>query len=56
MAERLGSGSGKAMDPPAVDAALLLYYEMRGWDPATGVPRTAKFYELDIGWVAELLG
>jgi aldehyde:ferredoxin oxidoreductase len=56
IADRLGSGSGEPVDPAAVEAALPLYYEMMGWDPATGVPRTAKLVELDIGWVAELLG
>ena len=56
MAELLSSGSGEPIDPAAVEAALPLYYEMMGWDPATGVPHTAKLYELDIGWVAELLG
>ncbi len=48
-------GPGEAIDPTAVEAALPLYYEMMGWDPATGVPRPAKLYELDIGWVAEML-
>ncbi|MFB0537973.1 MAG: aldehyde ferredoxin oxidoreductase family protein, partial [Anaerolineae bacterium] len=56
MAQRLGSGSGEPIDPVAMEAALPLYYEMMGWDPATGVPHTAKLYELDIGWVAESLG
>jgi aldehyde:ferredoxin oxidoreductase len=56
MAERLGSGSGEPVDPAAVEAALSLYYEMMGWNPATGVPHRAKLVELDIGWVAELLG
>jgi aldehyde:ferredoxin oxidoreductase len=55
IAEPIASGSGKPIDPADVDAALPLYYEMMGWDPATGVPRKAKLYELDIGWVAELL-
>jgi len=56
MAEGLGSGSGQPIDPVAMEAALPLYYEMMGWDPITGVPRRAKFHELDIGWVADLLG
>jgi aldehyde:ferredoxin oxidoreductase len=53
MAEPLGPGA--PIDPAAVEAALPLYYEMMGWDPATGVPRAAKLHELDIGWVASLL-
>jgi aldehyde:ferredoxin oxidoreductase len=57
MAEALGpDGPGEPIDPGAVKAALPLYYEMMGWDPATGVPRPAKLHELDIGWVAEILG
>jgi aldehyde:ferredoxin oxidoreductase len=54
MAETLGTG--EPIDPATVEAALQLYYEMMGWDPATGVPRPAKLYELDIGWVTETLG
>jgi len=53
MAEPLGPGA--PIDPAAVEAALQLYYEMMGWDPVTGVPRAAKLYELDIGWVTTLL-
>ena len=52
-----GSGHrpGQPIDPAAVEAALPLYYEMMGWNPVTGVPRAAKLYELDIGWVTTLL-
>jgi aldehyde:ferredoxin oxidoreductase len=57
MAEPLGpDGPGEPIDPAAVEAALPLYYEMMGWDPATGVPRPAKLHELDIGWVTEMVG
>lgn len=55
MAEPLGSnGPGKPIDPLDVEAALPIYYEMMGWDPATGSPRLARLYELDIAWIAEL--
>jgi len=52
-----GSGHrpGQPIDPAAVEAALPLYYEMMGWNPVSGVPRAAKLYELDIGWVTTLL-
>ena len=53
MAEPLGCGA--PIEPGAVKAALSLYYEMMGWDPASGVPRAARLHELDIGWVADLL-
>ena len=56
MADPLGpEGPGEPIDPAAVEAALPIYYEMMGWDPTTGVPRPAKLFELDIGWVGELL-
>ena len=53
MAESLGPSA--PIDPAAVEAALPLYYEMMGWDPVTGVPRSAKLHELGIGWVTALL-
>ncbi len=53
MAEPLGPGA--PIEPAALEAALPIYYEMMGWDPATGVPRPAKLYELGIGWVMDLL-
>jgi aldehyde:ferredoxin oxidoreductase len=57
MAEALGAdGPGAPIDSESLAAALPVYYEMMGWDPASGVPRPAKLYELGIGWVAELLG
>jgi aldehyde:ferredoxin oxidoreductase len=56
MAEPLGAdGPCAPIDPAAVKEALPFYYEMLGWDPATGVPRRAKLYELDVGWIADLL-
>ena len=56
MAEPLGpDGPGAPIEPAALEAALPFYYEMMGWDPVTGVPRSARLYELDIGWVTDLL-
>lgn len=56
MAEPLGpDGPGEPIKPRDVEAAVKLYYEMMGWNAATGEPRVAKLYELDIGWVAETL-
>jgi aldehyde:ferredoxin oxidoreductase len=56
MAQPLGpEGPGAPIDPADLEAALPLYYGMMGWNPSTGVPRPAKLYELDIGWVADLL-
>ncbi|MGB9867493.1 MAG: aldehyde ferredoxin oxidoreductase family protein [Bacillota bacterium] len=33
-------------------AAVKLYYQMRGWDPNTGIPTKAKLAELGLGWLA----
>ena len=51
------SGPIKGTKVPEEDnrRALDLLYGMNGWDKETGAPTAAKFYELGIGWVAELL-
>ena len=36
------------LDRGAFTRALDLYYEMMGWDVATGNPREAKLYHLNI--------
>jgi aldehyde:ferredoxin oxidoreductase len=36
------------LDKKDFSRALDLYYEMMGWDVATGVPREAKLYYLNI--------
>lgn len=41
---------GVALDRKEFDAARRLYYEMAGWDPATGVPTRGKLAELDLLW------
>jgi aldehyde:ferredoxin oxidoreductase len=53
----LQSGPLEGTQLPAEDfaKALDLYYEMRGWDKASGAPTRAKLYELGLGWVVELL-
>ncbi len=51
--------SGPLKDKPitreAMQEALQTYYAMAGWNPELGVPTTAKFQELDIGWVVDEL-
>ena len=32
------------------------YYEMAGWDVATGTPKRVKLEELGLAWVADELG
>jgi len=43
-----GPLTGVALDEVAFTRALDLYYEMMGWDVATGMPRQAKLYHLNI--------
>jgi aldehyde:ferredoxin oxidoreductase len=43
-----GSLTGIKLDRDEFEKALDTYYEMMGWDIATGVPRDAKLYQLNI--------
>jgi aldehyde:ferredoxin oxidoreductase len=43
-----GSLTGVKLDRDEFEGALDTYYEMMGWDIATGVPRDAKLYQLNI--------
>jgi aldehyde:ferredoxin oxidoreductase len=43
-----GPRAGICIDRAEFDRAKVLYYEMRGWDAATGVPSTAKLVELGV--------
>jgi aldehyde:ferredoxin oxidoreductase len=43
-----GPLTGTKLDRDEFTKALELYYEMMGWDVATGVPREAKLYHLNI--------
>ena len=43
-----GPLTGVALDRDAFTRALDLYYEMMGWDVATGNPRSAKLFHLNI--------
>jgi len=51
-----GARRGAKLNKMEFEEAVITYYCMAGWDPATGIPTRAKLAELDIGWVAELLG
>ena len=46
-----GPLQGRFFDQQAFRAALDLYYEMMNWDE-NGVPRKAKLYALNLGWLA----
>jgi len=49
------SRKGKAVDKEKFEKMLDEYYELRGWDKATGFPRQEKIEELGLGWVKEKL-
>ncbi len=44
-----GPQDGVRIDREQFEEAKTLYYEMRGWDPSSGMPRPAKLIELGIG-------
>jgi len=48
-----GPLSKMAVDPDSLQEAKELYYEMMGWNRATGTPTKAKLAELGISWVAD---
>jgi len=48
-----GPLTGTKLDRKEFTKALELYYEMMGWDVATGVPREAKLYHLNIADLAQ---
>jgi aldehyde:ferredoxin oxidoreductase len=47
-----GASDGLAVTRQEVEDALDIYYEMCGWDVATGKPTRAKLEELGLGWMA----
>jgi aldehyde:ferredoxin oxidoreductase len=50
-----GALSKSAVDPARLEKARSTYYEMMGWDQ-NGVPTRTKLEELDVAWVAQMLG
>ena len=46
-----GASDGIRIPREELEAALDDYYDLAGWDVATGVPTKAKLEELGIGWV-----
>jgi aldehyde:ferredoxin oxidoreductase len=43
-----GPAQGMLLDRASLESMKNTYYEMRGWDVATGVPTPAKLSELDL--------
>ncbi len=50
-----GRIQGTALSRDQMEEAITLLYQMKGWDPATGIPTRGKLVELDLGWVADLI-
>ncbi len=50
-----GELKGERIDPDQFRRSLADYYEMMGWDRATGLPTRSKLAELDIDWAADFL-
>ena len=50
-----GRLKGVALSKQQLEEAITLLYQMKGWDPATGIPTRARLEELDIPWVADVL-
>jgi len=48
-----GPLQGLKVNKEAMEKARYIYYDMAGWDRASGAPTTGKLQELGIEWVAE---
>lgn len=46
-----GPSDGKSVDRDQFETALSTYYEMAGWDPATGNPTAETLDDLGLGWL-----
>ncbi|MGE5139583.1 MAG: aldehyde ferredoxin oxidoreductase family protein [Rudaea sp.] len=50
-----GRLQGQAYPRADFERALTELYEIKGWDPQTGVPRRERLQALDLGWAADLI-
>jgi aldehyde:ferredoxin oxidoreductase len=50
-----GPSAGNALPKEEFDRALIIFYQMMGWDERTGAPTAWKLHELGVGWVADEL-
>jgi aldehyde:ferredoxin oxidoreductase len=50
-----GLYKGQAIPQSELDGALDAYYQVRGWDRASGVPTRAKLEQLGLAYVADQL-
>jgi aldehyde:ferredoxin oxidoreductase len=51
-----GALTGRSIDRAAFEAAVTRLFEMKGWDPATGIPTEERLRALELEWAAELAG
>ena len=51
-----GRLKGKSLKREDFEQALTWYYQIRGWDVQTGLPTRAKLADLELEWVADMLG
>jgi aldehyde:ferredoxin oxidoreductase len=50
-----GPLTGISIDRIAFEAAITRLFELKGWDPATGVPTPERLRDLGLGWAADLV-
>jgi aldehyde:ferredoxin oxidoreductase len=48
-----GPLTGTAIDRAAFETAISRLFELKGWDPATGVPTPERLHRLGLDWAAE---
>lgn len=53
---REGGSKGQLISKEDLNTMLREYYTERGWNPETGIPTRAKLVELNLGYVADMLG
>ncbi|MGH2607147.1 MAG: aldehyde ferredoxin oxidoreductase C-terminal domain-containing protein, partial [Anaerolineales bacterium] len=51
-----GKSDGLLVPPDEVEQAKDTYYAMAGWDVSSGTPTRARLEQLDLAWVADLVG
>lgn len=51
-----GKSEGLVVPPEEVEQAKDTYYAMAGWDVARGTPTRERLEQLDLAWVADLVG
>jgi aldehyde:ferredoxin oxidoreductase len=50
-----GPAAGMLIDPDTLEMMKDAYYELRGWDPTTGIPTPDKLHELDLDFLIDEL-